>query len=154
MNGVSRLTHTEGVTLITFAKIPGDTGFVSEILSMATEAQVNIDMISLNDTQSGYNSLSFTVDDSQFGDILALVGRCKEKYPSVRPLVSSGNCLITLFGEEMRALPGVASTAISSVVRAGADLRMITTSAEEINLLVSESSVFDVMHVLKKAFSL
>ena len=154
MYGVSSLNSTEGITLITFARIPSETGFISEIFSMCADAQINIDMISLTDTQSGYNSLSFTVDDSSFGDILNIVGNCKQKYPTVRPLVSSGNSKISLFGEEMRTLPGVAARAVSSVVSAGTDVRLITTSEVDISLLVAESSVPEVIAVLTKTFQL
>ena len=154
MYGVSKLVSTEGVTLISFSKIPSDTSFISEILTMVSDAQVNIDMISLSDTQSGYHSLSFTVDDSSFGDVLTLVGLCKQRYPSIRPLVSSGNCKVSLYGEEMRTMPGVAAMAISSVVSVGADIRLITTSEVDISLLVAESSMFDVIRVLEKSFAL
>ena len=154
MNGVSQLNHTEGVTLITFGRIPSDTHFVSDILTMVSDVSINIDMISLTDTQSGYNSLSFTVEDEVFGDILQIAAQIKARYPSVRPLVSSGNSKISLFGEEMRTTPGVAAKAISAVVSVGADVRLITTSEVDISMLVAEPSVTDVMQVLQQTFAL
>ncbi len=154
MNGVTKLTTAEGITLITFGKIPADPRFVSDILTMVSAEGINIDMISLTDTQSGYNSLSFTVDDECFGSVLGVTARIKEKYPSVKPLVSSGNVKLSLFGEEMRTQPGVASTAIAAVAGAGADIRLITTSEVDISLLIAEPSTADAVSVLNDTFSL
>lgn len=90
MNGVSTLNIVEEITLITFSKIPSDVSLVSDMLSMVSEKEINIDMISLTNTHSGFNSLSFTVSDSDLGAILAVTAAIKERYPSYQPLISAG----------------------------------------------------------------
>ena len=50
MNGVSTLNIVEEITLITFSKIPSDVSLVSDMLSMVSEKEINIDMISLTNT--------------------------------------------------------------------------------------------------------
>ena len=61
---------------------------------------------------------------------------------------------LSLFGEEMRTQPGVASTAIAAVAGAGADIRLITTSEVDISLLIAEPSTADAVSVLHDTFSL
>lgn len=111
-------------------------------------------MISLTNTHSGFNSLSFTVSDSDLGAILAVTAAIKERYPSIKPLISSGNVKLSLFGEEMRNLYGVAAKAIAAVAATKTDVRLITTSEVDISLLIAESSLPDVVTVMKETFSL
>ena len=154
MNGVSSLNIAEDITLITFSKIPSEASFVADMLSMVSERKINIDMISLTNTHSGFNSLSFTVLDEDLGDILEVTAAIKGRYPSIKPLISSGNVKISLFGEEMREMYGVAAKAISAVSAVGTDIRLITTSEVDISLLISESSLTDVVSALQDTFSL
>lgn len=154
MNGVSSLHVVEEITLVTFSKIPSDINFVGDLLTMVSDRQINIDMISLTNTHSGFNSLSFTVLDKDLGELLEITAGIKNRYPAIKPLISSGNAKISLFGEEMRELYGVAAKAISAVSSVGTDIRLITTSEVDISLLIAEASLLDIIAVLKETFSL
>ena len=46
MNGVSRISLLEDVSLVTFHQIPSDLIFLSEVLEEFSDAKINIDMIS------------------------------------------------------------------------------------------------------------
>ena len=61
MNGVSKLTVTEDVALVTFNKLPADHKLIAGILGAFAEAKINIDMISQTTSRGGDISFSFTV---------------------------------------------------------------------------------------------
>lgn len=54
----------------------------------------------------------------------------------------------------MRNLYGVAAKAIAAVAATKTDVRLITTSEVDISLLIAESSLPDVVTVMKETFSL
>ena len=60
--------------------------------------------------------------------VLDILNHFREAHPSVRPMMSNGNCKIQLYGDQMRELCGVAASVVSAVAQSGADLMLITTS--------------------------
>ncbi|MEG1849534.1 MAG: aspartate kinase, partial [Oscillospiraceae bacterium] len=64
MNGVSKLTVTEQVSLVFFERLPADGGNMSRLLNTLAKEGVNIDMISQSAPCAHHVSLSFTIADS------------------------------------------------------------------------------------------
>lgn len=148
-----RIDVKEDVTLITFNKVPSDLLFVSQIFTEFGNERLNIDMISQTAPCSGYVSISFTADGAQLRNVLDIAAKFREKFPALKPLVSSGNCKITVSSELMRDSYGIAAKAFSALSQAGVDLLLITTSESEISLLISQSNLFGAQSALEEAFS-
>lgn len=152
MYGVSKITVCEEVALVTFHQVSSSPLLLADILSSFAQAQINIDMISQTAPQGNHINLSFTVPSAQLVEVLALVNRFRETHTKIRPMVSSGNCKIQLYGEEMRGLYGVAASALAAVAKTDAELMLITTSEVDISLLVSQTHSNEVIHALEAAF--
>ena len=78
--------------------------------------------------------------------------KIREDYPSIKPMVSSGNCKISLFGEEMREQYGVAAAAIAAVAKADTEILVITTSEIDISFLFTEANYHDALIALEEEF--
>ena len=152
MNGVSKITVTDDVALLTFHNIPNDWKILSQIFTGLADAQVNLDMISQTAPQGHQIDLSFTLRAGQLVEVLGLINRFKELHAGLFPMVSNGNCKIQLYGEEMRELYGVAARAISAVAGVGAELTMISTGEVEIALLVPQADCAEAVRALEEAF--
>lgn len=137
MNGVSKLSVCEDIALVTFNRIGADLKFISAVFTDFSKEGVVIDMISQSTPTGDLMNVSFTVAGADLVKVLALTNRYKAQYPNIKPLVSSGNSKLQLFGEEMREMSGVAAKAISTVAEMGASVLMITTSEVDISLLLS-----------------
>lgn len=140
MNGVSKLSVCEDIALVTFNRIGADLKFISAVFTDFSKEGVVIDMISQSAPTGDLVNVSFTVAGADLVKVLALTNRYKAQYPNIKPLVSSGNSKLQLFGEEMREMNGVAAKAISTVAEIGASVLMITTSEVDISLLFSGGS--------------
>lgn len=140
MNGVSKLSVCEDIALVTFNRIGADLKFISAVFTDFSKEGVVIDMISQSTPTGDLMNVSFTVAGADLVKVLALTNRYKAQYPNIKPLVSSGNSKLQLFGEEMREMSGVAAKAISTVAEMGASVLMITTSEVDISLLLSGSN--------------
>ena len=58
---------------------------------------------------------------------------------SIKPIVSSGNCKISVNDPGMENCPGVAARIFRCAADVGTDIRLITTSESQISLLVTKS---------------
>lgn len=155
MNGVSNITVSEGVSILTYAKIPSDLKLLHSVFAAFASEKINIDMVSQTAPSDSTVSISFTVPDSEMVKALRLTNEISKGRPALtKPMVSSGNCKIQLAGEEMRHMHGVVSDAIGALAKAGAEPVLITTSEVDISLLIAPSALEDAVRALTAAFGL
>jgi len=154
MYGVSRLDVYEEVALVTFRKIPSNLPLISDIFSRFAKEKIVIDMISQTAPAGEFVSISFTCMDSDMVKVLEISNELSQKYPQLKPMVSSGNCKIQLSGEEMRIASGVFSRALSALSATGAELQQITTSEVDISLLVPATRLDEAVRALNTSFEL
>lgn len=128
---------SDDITLITLQNIPADIDFVSEVFEKIAEMDVDVDMISLSPVQSSMTSLSFTINDDDLIKILGYTSKLNDG--SIKPIVSSGNCKISVNDPGMENCPGVAARIFRCAADVGTDIRLITTSESQISLLVTKS---------------
>ena len=154
MNGVTKLSLCDDISLITFNGISTDLKFISSVFTSFSAAGINLDMISQTAPMGDKVSVSFTISGKDLIKVLSLINEYKEEYPELKPLITGSNSKIQLFGEEMRHTEGVAAKAISAVANAGAQVLMITTSEVDISMLLTSYNLDETLMALKEAFSL
>lgn len=152
MNGVSKLTVTDDIALITINKAPANASLLAKILTQFAEEEINIDMICHAAPQGEYTSLSFSIPGADLVKALSITAKISETMPTIKPLVSSSNCQLQLFGTEMETTPGVAARAMRAISAANVDITIITTSAVDISILVSDAHKEDALVALKAEF--
>jgi aspartate kinase len=139
MFGITKIDTIEAVALISFCDIPLDVPLLAGIFTGFSDAGINIDMISQTAPVGGKVSISFTCMESDMVKLLGLSKELQARYPGIRPMVSSGNTKIQLYGEEMRTTPGVFAKLLASLTGVDIEIRQITTSEVDISLLVSQA---------------
>ena len=154
MNGVSKISVTEDVCLISFNNIPRDLSVTSQIMTEFAVQDINIDMISQSAPIGESANVSFTVQSEDLVRARAIIQRFREQQPSVRPIVSSGNCKVQLYGEEMRSMPGVAARAFSVVSSITNEIMLITTSEVDISILIAQHELSSVLDALKQHYGI
>lgn len=143
---------TENVTLISLNDSPSDIGVTAKIFEFLSNSGIDVDMISQIPPHASVPCLSFTVNDDDLGKVFAAASRLRELLPEVKLGISSGNSKISVFGEEMRNCPGVASKVFSAIAEVGAEVRMITTSEVDISILVFSHDSAAVCSAIEKVF--
>lgn len=131
------ITVNDDITLITLQNIPADINFIAEVFEKTASMGVDVDMISLSPVQSSRTSLSFTIKDDDLVKILSYTSKLDDG--SVKSIVSSGNCKISINDPQMENCPGVAAKVFGRAAQSGTDIRLITTSEAQISLLVTKS---------------
>ena len=138
-----QITVYEDITLITLQNIPADISFIASVFDKISSMGVDVDMISLAPVQSARTGLSFTIMDDDLVRILSYTSKLDDG--SVKSIVSSGNCKISIDDDSMVNCPGVAAKVFSLTSEAAAEIRLITTSESQISILVTKSD-FDAVY--------
>ena len=154
MNGVSRITTHDDVALITIRSQTSDQSLVGEIFNAFATANVVIDMISQTVPQGSTMDISFTTDSQSMVTVLTVINRIKEQYKQLKIMVTTNNCKVQLFGEEMRQMTGVASSAIQILLKNAIDIIMITTSEVDISFIISPAHHSNAIERLETLFDI
>ncbi len=144
------ITVCHDITLITLRNIPADISFIAKVFDKIAEMGTDVDMISLSPVQSSRTNLSFTVKDDDLVNILSYTSKLDDG--SVKSIVSSGNCKISINDEAMENCPGVAAKVFTNAAKSDGEIRLITTSESQISLLVTKSDCDAVFSKIKEAF--
>ncbi|MEG0545903.1 MAG: hypothetical protein RR552_01820 [Oscillospiraceae bacterium] len=149
---IKSITVTNDVTLISLEDSPADINLIADIFDMIAKAHIDVDMISQTPVHSNAQNLSFTVSDDDLGKILETSACLRKLNPDLKLSVSSGNCKISLFSEDMRGCPGIAVKVFKAASQVNADIRMITTSEVDISILVSKADFEDTLSKINEIF--
>ena len=139
----------DDVTLVILQNIPADIEFVTGVFEKIAEMDIDVDMISLNPAQSSLTSLSFTIKDDDLVKLLSFTSTLNDE--KIKPIVSSGNCKISINDAGMENCPGVAAKIFGGVAKVRTDIRLITTSEAQVSLLVTKSDSDSALAALQEA---
>lgn len=132
------ITVSDSITLVTLQNAPADMDLIATIFEKIADKNVDVNMISLSPVQSSTTSVSFTIDDEDLITILSFTSGLKDK--KIKPIVSSGNSIISILDNDMENNPGIAARVLRAVANANTDIRIVTTSEVQISLLVTDAA--------------
>lgn len=131
------ITSYEAISVVTFSDIPAGTDFVSEVLGAVAAAGINVDMISQTPPKSDRFSFGFSFSDSDIPTLLTVMGKITAKH-NITPFVNSGNVKLVIKNPTMINQAGFAAKVFEIIEKLGAVVLLVTTSVDEISLLVTE----------------
>ena len=152
MNGVSHIALTEDIVLVTVRSQTSENMLIASIFDEFAREDIVIDMISQTAPQGSVMDISFTVYSNQMVQALQVISRVRDQYRQLKIMVSTGNCKLQLYGEEMREISGVAASALLALLANEIDIIMITTSEVDISLVLPASSCQRGIELLEKTF--
>lgn len=133
----TNITVDNDITLVILHNTPADMDFIAKVFEDIAELEIDIDMISIAPVQGSKTSLSFTIKDD---DLMKLLGyTSKLKSSNIKPVVSSGNSIISIADEAMKDTPGMAAKIFRAIATSNADIRIVSTSQIQVSVLVTEA---------------
>ena len=133
----AKIQVSSDVTLVTLRNAPVDMDFIASVFEDIAALNIDIDMISLSPVQGSSTSVSFTINDDDLMPLLGYTSKLKSK--NIKPIVSSGNSIISLTDNYMADHPGVASKIFRAIADSNIDLRIVTTSQVQVSVLVTDA---------------
>ena len=152
MKIIDSITVSDEITLISISNTSADIEHIAKVFNMFSDAGINVDMISQLPPNGANSGFSFTVNDNDFISVLNICAELRKMNGEIKISVSNGNSKISVSGEAMRDLSGVAAKIFTAAAYAKADVRMITTSETDVSLLVVSTDSEEVVKAIEKAF--
>lgn len=147
-----KLEVTENVSAVSFYNVPLDRTIMEDTLRIVANAGINVDMISMTAPTSEIFSFGFTVNDDDIPKLLGVVKELREK-DCVSPMINSSNRKIVIKTGEMTETVGFAARVFEILNRLDAMILMITTSVDEISVLIRNADADAVCSAFEKELS-
>jgi aspartokinase len=147
MNQDILISIDEEICLITFDEAPSTSEFLSFVFREVTKNNICVDMISQTAPTGGFIKFSFTIDDNDLSKMFDICNIVKEKFHSVKPLISGANAKITIASTMMTNEVGFAYKVFDAFRKVNVDTLLVTTSNVDISVLVTQTNAL----IAKKA---
>ena len=142
---------TENVSAVNFNNVPLYKTIMEDTLAAVAAADINIDMISMTAPMSERFGFGFTVSDDDMGRLLAVEKELKEKH-DITAMINSGNRKIVIKTSDMEKQAGFAAKVFALLNKLDAMILLITTSVDEISVLIRESDADAAVQGLEAMF--
>ncbi len=151
---VTNMSVTYNVALVTVDKLPNNINIISGIFNSIAEQKINIDMISQTPPYKGSISVSFSLPSEDLVKALGALNRFKKEVPGLTIEVDAGNTKLSIYGEEMKNLSGVAARLFTVLAANGIEIKLVTTSEVDISYLIYEKDVDKAIESIKEEFNI
>lgn len=151
---ITSYTVVNNVALITLEKVPNNTKIISEIFNAIATENINVDMISQSPPYSGTVNISFSIPSHNLSKAIVALAKFKKDIPQLRLDIDSDNTKISVYGEQMKDLPGVAAYLFTILANNDIEIKLVTTSEVDISYLISSKDEAKAIEAIKKEFNL
>ena len=151
---VRGIAHELNEAKVTFRGVPDRPGVVAGIFSRLSDANVNVDMIVQNVSESGITDVSFTVRKTDMRIALGICEGIKDKFQAKDVGADEEIAKVSVIGVGMRSHSGVAAKMFQTLADEGINIEMISTSEIRISCVIQASEVERAVRALHAAFEL
>lgn len=151
VNGVALAEDEAKITLFRVSDRPG---VAAKVFQTLADANVNVDMIIQNKTQTNSTDISFTVFKNELVKALKVVKAAMKKVGATNVTCDENIAKVSIVGIGMRSHSGIASKMFSTLAKNKINIDMISTSEIKISVVVAGDKGKLAAKVIHKAFGL
>ncbi|MFU8890071.1 MAG: aspartate kinase [Anaerosomatales bacterium] len=151
---ISGVTHDTSEAKVTIRDVPDRPGVAAVVFGMLADANVNVDMIIQNVSESGTTDISFTTPKEDLVRARRATDAVVAELGARTWTVDESVAKVSLVGAGMKTHPGVAAQMFKALAGAGVNLDMISTSSIRISCVISASEVERAVRALHTSFGL
>ena len=151
---ISAVTHDFSEAKVTVSDIPDEPGIAAKLFTALAEANINVDMIIQNVSESQKATISFTIASDDIEKVRHAIGHVVSSMGARACDFDENIAKITLIGAGMRSHPGIAAQMFKTLADRGINIEMITTSPIKISCIVREKDGEHAVKALHDSFEL
>ncbi|MFZ5802249.1 MAG: aspartate kinase [Candidatus Omnitrophota bacterium] len=151
---VSGVALAEDEAKITLFRVPDRPGVAAKIFQTLADANVNVDMIIQNKTQTNATDISFTVFKNELTKAMKVVRAAMKKLGAKHVVCDQDIAKVSVVGIGMRSHSGIASKMFSALAKHRINIDMISTSEIKISCVVAGGKGREALRVLHRQFGL
>ena len=151
---VSGVALTEDEAKITLFKVPDRPGVAARLFARLASANVNVDMIIQNKTDTKSTDISFTVFKNELKRALEVVKKAAADLGTRHVSHDANIAKLSIVGVGMRSHSGVASKMFGCLARKKINIDMISTSEIKISCVINGKRGKEALKAIHKEFGL
>src|SRR5207344_1259422 len=151
---VSGVTGDRNQAKITIVGVPDKPGIAARIFGPVAAANIVVDMIIQNVSQTSLTDISFTVPRVDLKKAVSLIQGVAKDIEAKSVAITEAMAKVSLVGVGMRSHSGVAAKMFEVLSREGVNIMMISTSEIKISCVIDEKYLELAMRALHSAFGL
>ncbi len=151
---VSGVALAEDEAKLTVFGIPDRPGIAAKLFAQLAQANINIDMIIQNKTQTNTTDLSFTVFKNELTRALAALRKAAKALGAGEVTCDENIAKVSVVGIGMRAHSGIAARMFRALARKKINIDMISTSEIKISCVVEGKKGRAAVREIHKEFGL
>jgi aspartate kinase len=151
---ISAVVHDPGEAKVTLVGVADRPGIAATWFRALADAQINVDLIVQNTSESGTTDISFTVPHGELAQALEI---CESRSADIGAKAVTGEpaiARVSVVGAGMKSHPGVAATVFETLAANDINIEMIATSAIRVSCVVAEADVEQAVIALHDVFGL
>jgi aspartate kinase len=151
---VSGVALAEDEAKITLFRVSDRPGVAAKVFQTLADANVNVDMIIQNKTQTNSTDISFTVFKNELVKAMKVVKAAMKKVGATNVICDENIAKVSVVGIGMRSHSGIASKMFSTLAKNKINIDMISTSEIKISVVVAGDKGKLAARVIHQAFGL
>ena len=151
---VSGIAYDKNETKIAVMNVPDKPGIAAKILSPLSAANISVDMIVQNVSDSGFTDFTFTVTKADFKKALVITRDVAREIDAKEVLTDENISKVSIVGVGMRSHAGVATKMFQTLAAEGINIQMISTSEIKVSVVIDAKYTELAVRVLNDAFGL
>ncbi|MCD6169137.1 MAG: aspartate kinase [Candidatus Latescibacteria bacterium] len=151
---VRGIAYDDSEAKVTIREVPDRPGVAARIFGSLAQANINVDMIIQNVSDSGTTDMSFTVPESELLQALGCIEKLRTEMEFKDVVADNEIAKVSIVGLGMRSHSGVAARMFQALAEKGINIEMISTSEIKISCVVRRPEVEEAVKALHKAFEL
>lgn len=137
---------------ITLSGVPDRPGVAGEIFGALGQEGVSVELLVTNPIEMGHSNISFAILECDLETAKAILERIKGSVGSERISVEPSMALISLHGQALAGVPGVAGKIFSALASRGINIDSISSSRTTVTCLISQDKVEEADSSLRDVF--
>ena len=134
--------------------VKDEPGIAFRLFNAVAKKNINVDNIIQSVVREGTKDISFTVQNDDADDVIAILEGIQDTLGFVRTDIARDVAKVSIVGAGIMTNAGVASKMFEALYDAGINIRMIFTSEIRVSVLVDEKYADKAMNVIHEKFGL
>lgn len=151
---VSGVALNQNEAKVTIFKVPDKPGVAAKIFKRLADANINVDMIIQNKTETRSTDISFTVAKGALSKTLQVVREAARAVGTRNVSCDEDIAKISVVGVGMRSHSGVASKMFGALAKKRINIEMISTSEIKISCVVEGRKGKEAVRAIHREFGL
>jgi aspartate kinase len=151
---VSGIAYDKNEAKIAVMHVPDKPGIAAKLLTPLSDANISVDMIVQNVSQSGTTDFTFTVTKADFKKALQITAEVAKGIEAKDVISDENISKISVVGVGMRSHAGVATKMFQALAGEGINIQMISTSEIKVSVVIDAKYTELAVRVLHDAFGM